>query len=172
MFHNISVAKWDHGCRPRGAPWVAGWRCNQELRPIMVTFEITIQRKRHRRLARRGRAERARPVSAHAHRGPATARLGDHCEHRARHWVMAGCSARRSSPGQCAMHSCKPWLHPATPFECCLCVEDDGLKTLHWQRLCGPLDGGWSFLSLQQRTLFSLYLPAVTDRRFPPDRPP
>ena len=48
-----------------------------------------------------------------------------------------------------------------------LCVEDDGLKTLHWQRLCGPLDGGWSFLSLQQRTLFSLYLPAVTDRRFP-----
>ncbi len=48
-----------------------------------------------------------------------------------------------------------------------LCVEADDLKTLHWQRLCGPLDGGWSFLCLQQRTLFSLYLPAVTDRRFP-----
>ncbi len=48
-----------------------------------------------------------------------------------------------------------------------LCVEDDGLKTLHWQRLCGSLDGGWSFLSLQQRTLFSPYLTAVTDRRFP-----
>jgi hypothetical protein len=48
-----------------------------------------------------------------------------------------------------------------------LCVEADDLKALHWQRLCGPLDGGWSFLSLQQRTPFSLYLPAVTDRRFP-----
>ena len=48
-----------------------------------------------------------------------------------------------------------------------LCVEADDLKSLHWQMLCGPLDGRWSFLALNQRTLLSLYLPAVTDRRFP-----
>jgi energy-coupling factor transporter ATP-binding protein EcfA2 len=49
-----------------------------------------------------------------------------------------------------------------------LFVEDDELKTLHWERLCAPLDGGWRLLALDQRVLLSLYLPAVTDRRFPP----
>jgi len=48
-----------------------------------------------------------------------------------------------------------------------LYVEADDLKSLHWSLLCGPLDSRWSFLVLNQRTLFSLYLPAVTDRRFP-----
>ncbi len=48
-----------------------------------------------------------------------------------------------------------------------LYVEADELKSLQWPLLCGPLDGRWSFLVLNQRTLFSLYLPAVTDRRFP-----
>src|SRR4029453_7047536 len=49
-----------------------------------------------------------------------------------------------------------------------LCVEDPGLKTLRWERLCAPLDRGWDFLALDQRVPFSLYLPSLTDRRFPP----
>lgn len=48
-----------------------------------------------------------------------------------------------------------------------LCIEADELKSLHWQSLCGPLDNQWSYLALNQRTLFSHYLPAATDRRFP-----
>ena len=49
-----------------------------------------------------------------------------------------------------------------------LFVEDETLTAWHWERLCAPLDGSWDFLSLNQRTPFSLYLPSVTDRRFPP----
>jgi hypothetical protein len=49
-----------------------------------------------------------------------------------------------------------------------LCIEDSDLKTLRWERLCAPLEGGWDFLALDQRVPFSLYLPSLTDRRFPP----
>ena len=49
-----------------------------------------------------------------------------------------------------------------------LFVEDGQLTAWHWERLAAPTDGGWDFLSLNQRTPFSLYLPSVTDRRFPP----
>ncbi len=49
-----------------------------------------------------------------------------------------------------------------------LFVEANDLKALHWERLCVPLDGQWRFLLADQRVLFSLYLPSVTDRRFPP----
>src|SRR5207245_1519822 len=49
-----------------------------------------------------------------------------------------------------------------------LFAEDPDLKGLRWERLCAPLDGGWDFLALDQRVPFSLYLPSVTDRRFPP----
>jgi WD40 repeat protein len=49
-----------------------------------------------------------------------------------------------------------------------LFVEADDLKTLRWERLCAPLDAGWDFLALDQRVPFSLYLPSLTDRRFPP----
>lgn len=49
-----------------------------------------------------------------------------------------------------------------------LFVEAEDLRTLRWERLCGPLDRGWDFLALNQRTLFSLYLPSLTDRRYPP----
>ena len=49
-----------------------------------------------------------------------------------------------------------------------LYIEADDLKTLRWERLCAPVDGQWQFLLLNQRTPFSLYLPSVTDRRFPP----
>lgn len=49
-----------------------------------------------------------------------------------------------------------------------LFVEADDLKSLHWERLSAPLDGKWQFLLADQRLLYSLYLPSVTDRRFPP----
>jgi hypothetical protein len=49
-----------------------------------------------------------------------------------------------------------------------LFVEDTDLRTLHWERLCAPLDGRWDFLGLNQRVPFSLYLPSVTDQRFTP----
>lgn len=48
-------------------------------------------------------------------------------------------------------------------------VEDQELKKWRWERLCAPLDGDrWDFLTLDQRALFSLYLPSLTDRAFPP----
>ncbi|NMC34731.1 MAG: CHAT domain-containing protein [Veillonellaceae bacterium] len=47
-------------------------------------------------------------------------------------------------------------------------IEDPDLRVLHWERLCAPFDNRWSFLSLRQETPFSLYLPSLTGRRFPP----
>jgi hypothetical protein len=54
------------------------------------------------------------------------------------------------------------------PLRILLVVEDPDLKPLRWGRLCAP-DGsdGWNFLALDQRSLYSLYLPSLTDRRFP-----
>lgn len=49
-----------------------------------------------------------------------------------------------------------------------LSVEANELKVLRWERLCAPLDGGWSFLALDQRVPFSQYLPSQADRNFPP----
>jgi hypothetical protein len=49
-----------------------------------------------------------------------------------------------------------------------LFVEAADLRTWRWERLCAPLDGQWDFLALNQRTPFSLYLPSLTDRLFPP----
>jgi hypothetical protein len=49
-----------------------------------------------------------------------------------------------------------------------LFVEAEDLRGLRWERLCAPLDSRWKFLSLDQRVPFCLYLPSVTDRRFPP----
>ena len=50
-----------------------------------------------------------------------------------------------------------------------LFIEDPDLQSLRWERVCGPIDGDrWAFLALDQRVPFSLYLPAVTDRRFRP----
>ncbi|MEZ4660214.1 MAG: CHAT domain-containing protein [Caldilineaceae bacterium] len=48
-----------------------------------------------------------------------------------------------------------------------LFVEADDLRTLRWERLCAPLTGAWDFLALDQQVLYSLYLPSVTDSRFP-----
>ncbi|AFY43471.1 CHAT domain-containing protein [Nostoc sp. PCC 7107] len=47
-------------------------------------------------------------------------------------------------------------------------ATDKELRTLRWERLCAPLDEGWQMLALDQRVPFSLYIPATTDRRFPP----
>jgi WD40 repeat protein len=55
-----------------------------------------------------------------------------------------------------------------TPLRILLNVEAEDLKPLHWERLCAPLEGVWDFLCLNQSTPFSLYLPSLTDRRFPP----
>jgi WD40 repeat protein/energy-coupling factor transporter ATP-binding protein EcfA2 len=49
-----------------------------------------------------------------------------------------------------------------------LYVEADDLRTLRWERLCAPVDIGWDFLALNGRVPYSLYLPSLTDRRFPP----
>lgn len=58
--------------------------------------------------------------------------------------------------------------HAGDRLHVLLFVEDEELSSWHWERLCAPLDGVWDFLSLNQRTPFSLYLPSITDRRFPP----
>jgi hypothetical protein len=49
-----------------------------------------------------------------------------------------------------------------------LFIEDIQARTWRWERLCAPLDGIWNFLALDQRVPFSLYLPSLTDRLFPP----
>src|SRR5215207_7722351 len=49
-----------------------------------------------------------------------------------------------------------------------LTVEDEGLRVLRWERLSAPLDGGWDLLALNHTAPYSLYLPSITDRRFPP----
>lgn len=46
-------------------------------------------------------------------------------------------------------------------------VESEELKIWRWEWLCGPVEGDiWDFLSLDQRVLFSLYLPSLTDRTY------
>jgi WD40 repeat protein/energy-coupling factor transporter ATP-binding protein EcfA2 len=48
-------------------------------------------------------------------------------------------------------------------------IEAEDLKNWRWEWLCGPNDNGvWDFLSLDQRALFSLYLPSLTERAYPP----
>jgi energy-coupling factor transporter ATP-binding protein EcfA2 len=55
------------------------------------------------------------------------------------------------------------------PVRVWLCVEDAALRTWRWEWLCGPVDStAWDFLSLDQRALYSLYLPSVADRPYPP----
>jgi energy-coupling factor transporter ATP-binding protein EcfA2 len=54
------------------------------------------------------------------------------------------------------------------PLHVLLSIEVETLRSVRWERLCALLDGGWRFLRLQQRTPFSIYLPSMTDRRFPP----
>ncbi|HXH39301.1 MAG TPA: CHAT domain-containing protein [Thermoanaerobaculia bacterium] len=55
------------------------------------------------------------------------------------------------------------------PVRLWLCVEDPALRTWRWEWLCAPVDSTeWDFLTLDQRALYSLYLPSLTDRPYPP----
>jgi WD40 repeat protein/energy-coupling factor transporter ATP-binding protein EcfA2 len=56
------------------------------------------------------------------------------------------------------------------PLRLLLFIEasDHELKTLRWEKLCAPIDGDWQLFALNQRVPFSFYIPAITDRRFPP----
>jgi len=47
-----------------------------------------------------------------------------------------------------------------------LYVEAEDLRTLRWERLCGPFAVGWDFLALNQQVPYSLHLPSLIDRRF------
>lgn len=45
----------------------------------------------------------------------------------------------------------------------------DKLRTLHWERLCAPVEPEvWNHLALDQRLPFSLYIPTSVDRLFSP----
>lgn len=46
-------------------------------------------------------------------------------------------------------------------------IDDPQLRTLRWERLCARIDNTWEFLRLDQRTPFSLHIPAQTDRVYP-----
>jgi hypothetical protein len=55
------------------------------------------------------------------------------------------------------------------PLRVYLIVEADELRLLHWEQLCAPFEGGrWDYLLLNQKSPFSLYLPSLIERRFPP----
>ncbi len=45
-------------------------------------------------------------------------------------------------------------------------IEAEDLRELRWEKLCAPKN--WNFLTLNQRTPFSFYIPAIVERRFPP----
>jgi len=46
--------------------------------------------------------------------------------------------------------------------------NSEQLKTLHWERLCAPIDNSWEHLALNQRLPFSQYLPTSNlDRSYP-----
>ncbi|WP_392533889.1 CHAT domain-containing protein [Nostoc sp. C117] len=47
-------------------------------------------------------------------------------------------------------------------------AADKELRTLRWERLCAPIDGDWQMLAINQRVPFCFYIPAITDRLFPP----
>ncbi|BBD60727.1 WD-40 repeat-containing protein [Nostoc sp. HK-01] len=48
-------------------------------------------------------------------------------------------------------------------------ADRDEIRTLHWERLCAPVDNneGWNLLARDQRLPFSRYIPTPIDRRFP-----
>ena len=44
-------------------------------------------------------------------------------------------------------------------------ADNDNIKTLHWERLCAPIDtdGSWHLLARDQRVPFSLYIPTAQE---------
>lgn len=53
-----------------------------------------------------------------------------------------------------------------SPLHVLVSVDADELRPLRWERLCAPLDDRWDFLSLNQWTPFSLYLPSTCSTQF------
>lgn len=53
------------------------------------------------------------------------------------------------------------------PLHVLLGVKDPELRALRWERLCGPVDGAWPFLLLDQRTPLSLYVKTRAEGAFP-----
>ena len=51
-------------------------------------------------------------------------------------------------------------------------VEAPELRTLRWERLCGPLGEGWDFLRCDQRTPFTLRVASTSDRDYAPASDP
>lgn len=47
-------------------------------------------------------------------------------------------------------------------------VQADDLLEVHWERLCVPVGNDWVVAAIDQRLLFSRYLPSPIDRNFPP----
>jgi WD40 repeat protein len=47
-------------------------------------------------------------------------------------------------------------------------VEATELSGIRWERLCAPIDGGFRPLATEQRAVPSHYIPASTDRAYPP----
>ncbi|MEM7031041.1 MAG: CHAT domain-containing protein [Chloroflexota bacterium] len=47
-------------------------------------------------------------------------------------------------------------------------IEDDELRSLHWEWLCAPLPSGWALLALEQRFPTAFYLPSNSNYVFPP----
>jgi WD40 repeat protein len=54
------------------------------------------------------------------------------------------------------------------PLRVLLNVEAAELAGLRWERLCAPIDGAFRLLATEQRAIPSKYIPASTDRAYPP----
>ncbi|MEM7031224.1 MAG: CHAT domain-containing protein [Chloroflexota bacterium] len=48
-----------------------------------------------------------------------------------------------------------------------LFIEDEPLRTLHWEWLCAPISSGWSMLALEQRFPTAFYLPSKANFKYP-----
>ncbi len=48
-----------------------------------------------------------------------------------------------------------------------LFIEDNELRSLHWEWLCAPLDGDWKLLALAQQVPWAFYLPSSSNHVFP-----
>ena len=59
------------------------------------------------------------------------------------------------------------WPTATTTLRLLLFIEADDLRRLRWERLCAPFNGKWRSLARNAQALYSLYLPSITDSRFP-----
>src|SRR5215208_7112619 len=139
----------------------------------MSTFEITIERKAADRWP--VVVERTSPGASLRLRTEGTLLLGPEAE---RALLSAGIEPKAYGTvlGQALFHDqvrdalarARAETAADDRLRILLTVEDEGLRPLRWERLSAPFDGGWDLLALNQEAPFSLYLPSITDRRFPP----